>query len=144
MATHVLTIPDWHPARLNQLLTQHWRPRYRLKRADAALVATYAHLTGIPPATGRRRVLLRITLGPRQRAGDPDAYWKSLLDALKAARLLVDDNRQGVELGPVTFDRGPARATAITLENLGPADRAAHHRSRRGAGRAASGRWQAS
>jgi hypothetical protein len=40
-----------------------------------------------PPATDKRRVSLRITLGYRQRAGDPDSDLKSLLEALTAARL---------------------------------------------------------
>ena len=61
---------------------------------------------------------LEITLAPRQRAGDPDAYWKSLLDALVRARLLVDDRRQYVELGAVTFARGKAKRTVVTLEDL--------------------------
>jgi hypothetical protein len=113
VATYTLTIPGWHPARLNHLLTGHWRPRYRLKRADADTVAFYARLGGIPRATGKRRVSLRITLGYRQRAGDPDCYWKSLLDALKTAGLIVDDDRFGVDLGP-------ERATTILLEDVGP------------------------
>jgi hypothetical protein len=49
----------------------------------------------------------------------PDSYWKSLLDALVHAGLLVDDNRQHVQLGEVEFERGTARATTITLEDLG-------------------------
>jgi hypothetical protein len=113
-----LTIPGWHPCRLNALVGCSWRKRHRLKRADRELVAGYAHLAGIPPAVVKRRVSLRLTLAPGQRAADPDAYWKSVLDALTACGLLVDDNRQGVELGGVAFERGPARATAIVLEDL--------------------------
>jgi hypothetical protein len=40
-----------------------------------------------------------------QRAPDPDAFFKSLWDALVHAGMLVDDNRQHVELAPVTFSR---------------------------------------
>jgi hypothetical protein len=116
---HVLTIPGWLPTRLNQLLG-NWRKAARLKRGDRELVTYYARQAGIPPATGPRRVALRLTLAPRQRAADPDAFWKSSLDALVHAGLLLDDNRQGVELGSVTFTRGPARATTIVLENLAP------------------------
>jgi hypothetical protein len=118
--THTLVIPDWHPARLNELYAGHWGRRARLKRADRDLVGFYARLAAIPPATGRRRVSLVLTLAPRQRAGDPDAYWKSLLDALVHAGLLVGDNRQGVELGQVRFERGPGRQTTITLDDLVP------------------------
>ena len=63
-------------------------PWKRLKKADREVVGLHARLSGIPPATGRRRVSLVLTLAPRQRGGDPDAYWKSTLDALTACGLL--------------------------------------------------------
>jgi Holliday junction resolvase RusA-like endonuclease len=116
--THVLTIPSRHPTRLNELLHVHWGKAARLKRQDRFMVAHHARLQGIPPATAKRRVSLVLTLAPRQRAGDPDAYWKSTLDALVHADLLLDDNRQGVELGTVEFQRGPMRGTEIRLEDL--------------------------
>lgn len=90
----------------------------RLKRADRNLVAGYARMAGIPWAMRRRQVDLMITLGPRQRGADPDAYWKSLNDALVKAHMLVDDSRQWVRLGPVEFERGPERSTMITLRDL--------------------------
>ncbi|HEY7157897.1 MAG TPA: hypothetical protein VH575_28325 [Gemmataceae bacterium] len=116
--THVLTIDGWHPARLNQWDGRHWTARARLKRSDREIVALYARLAAMPPATGKRRVSLRLTLEPRQRGGDPDAYFKSVLDALVHAGLLQDDNRQGAELGEVTFARGPKRRTEIVLEDV--------------------------
>src|SRR4051812_7545214 len=115
MPTYTLTIEGWHPARLNDLLRGHWSRGHRLKKADRQIVGLAARLQGIPPATGKRRVSLTITLGPRQRAGDVDAYQKSLLDSLVQAGLLTDDNRQGVELAPVQFERGPGRSTTIIL-----------------------------
>ena len=48
------------------------------------MIGGHALEAGIPRATGRRRVSLHIVLAPRQRAGDPDAFWKSTLDALVA------------------------------------------------------------
>jgi hypothetical protein len=117
MAQYVLRIADWHPATLNQLLSGV-RKRIRLKKADRDLVGWYARLAGIPSATGKRRVSLRLTLGPRQRGADPDAYWKSLLDALVSCGLLVNDTPRWVELGPVSYRRGQERATEVTLEEL--------------------------
>jgi hypothetical protein len=114
---HEILIPKWHPIPLNKLLG-HWAQRHRLKKTDADLVAGYARQAGVPRATGRRRVSLRLTLGPGQRAADPDAYFKSTLDALTRAGLLVDDNRQGVEIGEVTFERGVEPSTAIGLVDL--------------------------
>ncbi len=115
---HKLVIPGWHPCRLNELIGVHWATRVKLKRGDLDLVAAYAKMQSIPPATGRRRVSLRLTLAPRQRAGDPDAYWKSTLDALAASKLLVDDSRTWCELGEITFERGSERKTVIELEDI--------------------------
>jgi hypothetical protein len=114
---HVLDIPGWLPCRLNQLLG-HWRNRHRLKKADRETVGLYARMASIPHAKGKRRVSLVLTLAPRQRAADPDAWWKSVLDALVQADQLVDDNRQWCELGSVTFRRGREEATTIILEDV--------------------------
>jgi hypothetical protein len=118
----VLVVPDWHPATVNQLLAGV-RQRIRLKKADLEMVGTNAHLAGVPKATGKRRVSLRITLAPCQRGADPDAFWKSTLDSLVHAGLLVDDSREWVQLGTVTFDRGPGRSTVISLKDLPAGDR---------------------
>lgn len=61
---------------------------------------------------------MTIQLGKGQRAADPDGQWKVTLDALVKAGLLVDDNRQGVELMPVQFTRGAIKATEIVLEDM--------------------------
>jgi hypothetical protein len=54
-----------------------------------------------------------------QHAADPDSQFKSLCDALVHAKMLVNDNRQHVELAPVTFSRDPkAWGTVIQLEDL--------------------------
>ena len=118
MAVFTLTIPNWHPAKINELYAGHWTQRARLKRADCEVVATYARLAAIPSATGKRRVGLVLTLAPHQRAGDPDGYWKALLDALVKSSLLLDDNRQAVELADVAFVRGQDRQTEIHLEDM--------------------------
>lgn len=116
----VIEIPRWHPARLNQLLNSHWGLRSKLKKQDRAIVAGHAggFRSMATKATGRRRVSLVITLAPRQRGGDPDAYWKSLLDALVKNGLLIDDSRTWCELGPVEYRRGAEMATTIILEDV--------------------------
>jgi hypothetical protein len=60
-----LVIPGWHPVRLNQLLHVHFHKAARMKKADRELVGWYARQARIPPATGKRRVSLRIVLAPR-------------------------------------------------------------------------------
>jgi Holliday junction resolvase RusA-like endonuclease len=64
-------------------------------------------------------VSLQIILPPRERRCDPDAYWKSTLDALVHAKMLINDSSVWVELGSVDFDRTSGnRATRILLEEL--------------------------
>ncbi len=77
----------------------------------------YCAVNRIPVATGPRRVDLKITnrLG---RERDPDASWKSVLDGLVHARMLIDDSRRWVKLGDVTVERGSERSTCITLTDL--------------------------
>lgn len=120
MATHTLTIPNWHPARLNELLNCHWAERNRRKKQDKAMVACYKFLANVPEAEGRRRVSLKLTLGKGQRRPDKDAWWKSTLDALVACGLLVDDSPDWCEPGAVEYARGATKGTVIVLEDLQP------------------------
>ncbi len=115
---HRLVVERWHPQKLNQLLGCHWGTRSRRKRFDAELVAIEAHNQDVPRATLRRRVSLLIVLGPRQRAGDVDAYQKSCLDALVCAGLLIDDSPAWCEIAPVVYERGPEKKTVIVLEDM--------------------------
>lgn len=117
MATLKVQIPLWHPARLNQWDGAHWAVRAQLKADDREMVGIFCQQVGVPHAKKKRRVSLHIILAPRQRAADPDAWWKSLLDALVACGALLDDSPRWVELGPVTYERGMRKATAITLED---------------------------
>jgi hypothetical protein len=110
-----ITIPSWHPATVNELM-RSVRGRIRMKKADRAVIFENSHR--VPVATGPRRVHLSITLGKGQRAADPDAYWKSLLDALVRCKLLVDDNRQNCVLDPVEFVRGKEPETTIELFDI--------------------------
>jgi hypothetical protein len=112
-----LVIPAWRPASTNELM-KSVRARIKLKKRDRMFILAYARRDRIPPAVLPRQVSLAITLPPGGRACDPDNLWKSLLDALVHAGLLIDDDHQHCELGPVTFTRGRTLETAITLEDL--------------------------
>jgi hypothetical protein len=113
-----ITIPHWHPYRLNQTRGRHWSVEHRLKERDRALIALYAQTAGVAVATGPRRVHLALTLGKGQRGGDPDAYWKGLLDSLVRLYLLIDDSPKYVVLYPVEFARGKEAETTIELYDL--------------------------
>lgn len=112
-----LRIERGHPARLNELLG-HPMHRARRKKADAQLIAYGSRDAGVTRATVPRTVTVTIVLAPRQRAGDPDAYWKSLLDALTHAGAIVDDNRQWCWPMPVQFARAAQPATIVQLEDI--------------------------
>ncbi len=116
--TYRLRIDRWQPTPLNKLLGCHWSTAARLKRVDKNLICGYCLANRIPIAQGPREVSLKITLGPKQRAPDPDSLWKSTLDALVAARMLVDDRRQFCRPGRVEFERGTERSTTIELIDL--------------------------
>ena len=114
---YVLTIPGWHPTPLNKLINCHWGTAAKRKKKDRQTIAFANFDAGIPPATGKRRVTIRIVLGKGQRACDPDAYQKTTLDSLVACNLLRDDSRTWCELAPIEFERGK-RATVIKLEDI--------------------------
>lgn len=115
---YFLHIDRWHPTRLNVLLAACWQVRARKKRFDADIVKAMFLGAETPRAKGKRRVSLEIVLGPRQRGADPDAYWKSVLDALVQCGALRDDSRIWCELGEVRFDRGKNWGTTIVLEDI--------------------------
>lgn len=115
-----LQIDRWHPATVNQLLKNRWEGA-RLKKRDKKIIAETCMVLKPPKATGKRRVHLTIVLKSRQRGADVDAQFKSLLDALKHAGLLVDDNSKYAELAPVEYLRGDSFkwGTLILLEDIG-------------------------
>ena len=112
---HTITIPNWRPNLLNELMNCHWAKAAKLKRASRNLIGCYtAHL---PKATVKRRLTLHVVLGKGQRKFDIDAPWKDLLDALVHAGMLKDDSEAWAELVPLKFSRGEM-ASIIILEDM--------------------------
>ena len=119
---YVIDIPDFHPTPLNKLLG-NWRAAAKLKKADREMIWAYCRKAGITCYEGgaaqkKRSVELIITLELRQRACDPDAYQKSVGDALVNAYALWNDSHLWVEWLPVKFERGERKATRIVLRDL--------------------------
>ena len=114
---HTLTIIGWTPTPLNQLLGNHWKA-HRLKKADREVIIWAQHCVRLPTAVTRRRVSLQIVFGKGQRRCDPDAYWKTVNDALVHAKLLVNDNPRWCQLGSVDVSREETAATRILLEDI--------------------------
>lgn len=118
MSRYCLCVPDYLPLRLNRLLGCHWGKRTRLKASDRETVGWYARTSGIPAASGKRRVSLLFVLARGQRRGDPDGYLKVMLDCLVSAGLLRDDSARYCEIGAIEFARGDKRRTIILLEEV--------------------------
>lgn len=115
---YIISIPNFHPTTLNKLLTSHHMAAHRMKAADTQMIGVYAYIAKVPKAAGKRRLEIVITLAPGQRGADNDAYFKVCLDSLVSLSLLKDDNRQQLELEPVRYERGAAKATTLILTEL--------------------------
>lgn len=116
----VLWVERWEPARLNRVMRGHWSNGHRLKKADRELVAVEASRHFLKAADGPRSVALHLVVPPGRRKPDPDSLWKSLLDALKAARLIVDDTPRLCRPVGVTYSRaeGKGWGAFIIIEDL--------------------------
>ena len=113
-----VVIPGWRPATANQLLGCHWGKAARMKAHDRQLIAVYTVLAGVPKASGKRRLSLRITLPKGQRRWDIDALQKSCLDGAVHAGLLIDDNPKWAAWGGVEYIRGEGLSTVIVVEDV--------------------------
>jgi len=100
----VLFIPGWIPTSLNKL-SGHWAERGRKKKAERNLLAAIVAVQRVGEAKGRRRIDLHLVLPTGKRSPDPDNLWKSVLDALVHAKILIDDNPTWREQGVVTYAR---------------------------------------
>ena len=116
--SYVVLIPDWHPTRLNEIRGRHAMVAHRRRKADTQFWRAYCHLAGVPKAKGKRRLTLTIGTDKGKQAGDPDAYWKLLLDSLKGLQLLVDDSSKWVELTPLQVSPGTGKATTLIIQEL--------------------------
>lgn len=118
-ARYEITIPDWRPTLLNTLTKRgNYYTAARLKSSDAMTIWVHGFEARVPEAKTRRRVGLNIILGPRVRKADPDAYWKSLLDGMVVARLLIDDTDDWVVTTKPIQSRGERTQTTIIIEDL--------------------------
>ncbi len=121
---HAMYIPNWMPATVNQIYDRHFWVGAELKKRDKRLVGAFAGMQGTQTIDRdrpiKRRVSLVIRLAKGKRAADPDAYWKSTLDALVHADLLRNDSHVWCEHGGVIFERSKTAefGTTIILEDI--------------------------
>lgn len=120
MAKWKIEIPGWHPTTLNKLMNVHWAVRGRMKAQDASIIKRYAEESDVPPADKIRVVTLTYIIKEKSRAKFPDEdnIWKSPLDALKHAKMIVDDSPDWLKKNPVVYLRAKEKGTIIELEDV--------------------------
>ena len=110
-------IPQWHPTPLNKLMSAHWSKRAKMKRDDFEII--WLNTLGLGGQMVKKELNLTIFLGKGQRKCDPDAYFKSLLDGLVKAKLIVDDSDKWLRINNPKFVRRPENwGTHIELTTL--------------------------
>ena len=114
--SYIIQVNNWHPHTLNKLMKAHYHAANRMKSGDAQMIAAYARIARVPKAVGRRK--LEIKIQATGKFADPDAYYKSVNDALVTLGYLKDDSSKWVEITPTTFVRGKSKATTIILTDL--------------------------
>ncbi len=120
IGTHRLVFPGLLPL-LNQVRGRHWSSEAKAKKELGTRLRLCAIDQRTPQATCRRSVSLTVTLGPRRKQPDADAYDKILLDALVRCGLLLDDSARGlVGRVEIAFERGSSDETIITLTDVPP------------------------
>ena len=113
-----IEIPDWHPVPVNKLINSHWGTAKQLKDKDKRIMGYALTAYGVPHATGKRKVNLSLVYGPKERAVDPDASFKSLFDALVYYKALKNDSHEWVEYEQPVVLRGPHRKCFVTIQDL--------------------------
>ena len=109
-------IPRWHPTPLNKLLRNYWVAA-RLKKVDRDMIgwAFKADHPNNRACNEKKLITLTIILQKGKRGCDPDAYWKSTLDALVHAGAIANDSHLWVQLAPVDFKRADDWGTVIKV-----------------------------
>lgn len=115
---HRIVIPDFRFTSINQMHSSvHWAKRAKLKKKDREYIWAFAKDQRVPQASGKRKVSIEVVITGRQQETDPDALWKSCLDALVHCGMLVDDKDRWCELGIVTYTKGDCTQTTVILED---------------------------
>lgn len=128
MSTQTLRTPTlwtvwverWHPNSINECRGKHWEVEARIKRKMTDLLIAYRVANGIPRATGKRRVSLRLTFPPGARRPDKGNLRKLFDDACKRAGLIKDDGPLWLEAPEPEYNelRSVVWGTEITIAEL--------------------------
>lgn len=113
-----LHLYGYHPPTVNELLSGHWSKGARLKKKCVNIMWASCLEQKLVKATGKRMVSIIITTAKAGRRPDPDAYYKSTLDALVKCNMLVDDSSQWCEHMQTMITAGRKNLTTIILTDI--------------------------
>lgn len=113
----IVEIPGWVPPSINRYHHGHWAERSRVKKRAGRTVSEACFLAGVPRATTRRRLSIRLTLPRGRKAPDEDNIGKALRDGLTACGAIVDDAPEWIETGTYATETGELKTT-LTLEDV--------------------------
>ena len=113
----ILHLYGYHPPTINELLGD-WRRSGRLKKKCVNVMWASCLEQKLVKATCKRMVSIIITTAKRGRRCDPDAYYKSTLDALVKCNMLVDDSSQWCEHMQTMITTGDKNLTTIILTDI--------------------------
>jgi len=112
-----LHLYGYHPPTINKLLECRWSAA-KLKKACVNVMWQSCLEQKLVKATGKRMVSIIITTAKRGRRCDPDAYYKSTLDALVKCNMLVDDSSQWCDFSSTMITAGEKNLTTIILTDI--------------------------
>ena len=118
-----ILIERFVPITLNRSVGRHWSKLAKIKRQTADLITVSA--ANVRKVSDQYRPVRRLAFEVRcarvGRLPDPDNVLKAMLDALKTARIIVDDSSAWVVWSMPTIVRakkGEVPCTVITIEDV--------------------------
>lgn len=112
-----LYLYGYHPPTVNELLG-NWRVAAKRKKACVNIMWQSCLEQKLVKASGKRMVSIIITTAKKGRRPDPDAYYKSTLDALVKCNMLVDDSSKWCEHSQTLITTGEKNLTTIILTDI--------------------------
>ncbi|MDE2104304.1 MAG: hypothetical protein KGL39_44110 [Patescibacteria group bacterium] len=98
--TQLIVIPNWLPAAIANGAHGHWGDKAEKLAEGRQLAHTYARFFGVQPIAGKARLTAEFVF-PERRRRDADnltARLKGVIDGLRDAKVLADDDTDHLEI----------------------------------------------
>lgn len=119
MTGWTMELRDWKPPNLNKSRGRHWHKSHKATKTAGEVYAAEAFKAGVPLVTDTYRPVrsVQIVYHAKGKLPDPDNLLKNTLDALKRARLVVDDSAKWCHWTAPVVGRitGPGVTSLLTL-----------------------------